>query len=149
MLAGMALLSACAGPADPGLVSVWPDGKGSAGPDRGSLVAEARPRDAGARRDPIDLLPVARFTSGAGVDALSRCIGERWARLSAFAPGQVTLHPGLRGLIVDVKTTRDPLARAYVEIYPLQGVTHVDYFVRSFVSDPDEDLRRRALQSCF
>lgn len=146
----MALLAACTGPGGAGQAASWFDGAEGAGPEPSSLVSNARLHDTGdAARDPLDLLPVARFTSLAAVDDLSRCIGERWARLSVFAPGKVTLHPGLRGLIVDVKTTHDPLARAYVEIYPAQGATQVDYFVRSFVSDPDEDLRRRALLSCF
>ncbi|MCY0388607.1 hypothetical protein OVY01_15600 [Robbsia sp. Bb-Pol-6] len=144
-MAGIVLLAACAGPVGTRTPGPRFDDAGRNDARHDGLVTDARPRDA----DPLDVLPVARFTSLAAVDDLSRCIGERWARLSVFAPGKVTLHPGWRGLIVDVKTARDPLARAYVEIYPAAGVTHADYFVRSFVSDPDEDLRRRALQSCF
>ncbi len=98
--------------------------------------------------DPIDQVPVARFATPIGVDDMAQCIGERWARLSVIGPGKVTLHPGLRGLIVDVKAPADPLARSYVEIYAGVANTRIDYFVRSFVADPNEDLRLRALQSC-
>lgn len=98
--------------------------------------------------DPIDQIPVARFATPVGVDDMAQCIGEQWARLSTIGPGKVTLHPSLRGLIVDVKAPTDPLARSYVEIYQGVANTRIDYFVRSFVSDPNENLRLRALQGC-
>lgn len=106
---------------------------------------KAPPAPAG---DPIDLLPVARFTSPADVDPVAHCIGERWARLSIISAGGVTLHPSLRGLIVDVRAAQDPQARTYAEIYSRGGVTHIDYFVRRFVADSDEDLRLRAIALC-
>lgn len=98
--------------------------------------------------DPIDLLPVARFTSLASVDSVAHCIGERWARLSIVSTGHVTLHPSLKGLIVDVRAARDPRARTYAEIYSHSGVTRIDYFVRRFVADSAEDLRLRAVALC-
>jgi hypothetical protein len=99
--------------------------------------------------DPIDQVPIATFLTPYRVDDIAQCIGEAWARLSIIGDGKVTLHPSLKGLMVDVKASTDPLARAYVDVYETRKGTRVDYFVRSFVQDPIEDLRLRALQGCF
>jgi hypothetical protein len=99
--------------------------------------------------DAIDVLPVATFLSPLSVDQVARCIDRSWRDLAPLGPAaEVTLHPSFRGLMVDVRAAHDPAARSYVEIYQTRSGTRVDYFLRSFVHDPIENLRLRGLQSC-
>ncbi|MGI4812609.1 MAG: hypothetical protein ACRYG5_05220 [Janthinobacterium lividum] len=99
--------------------------------------------------DPLDVLPVARFVTARQMDDAAQCIADKWQNLAPLTEAStVTLHPSFRGLIVDARAPTDARARSYVELYEAGGATRVDYFLRSFASDPGEDLRLRALRAC-
>jgi hypothetical protein len=99
--------------------------------------------------DPAGRTPVAFYISALSVDEIAQCVSRRWGGLTALAaPETVSLHPSFRGLMVSVRGSTDPAARAFVDIFPFRGYTRVEYFLRDFSADDLEDLRYRTLVMC-